>query len=64
MLLLNCVFQVLIACEVTDIAKWISRICFLTLMSTDGDPLDFLDRNWLSVIPSEVIYVDVNLLYG
>lgn len=33
-------------------------------MSTDGDPLHFLDRDWLSVIPSEVIYLDINLLYG
>lgn len=62
MLLFNCVCQVLIACEVTDIAKWIRRICFLTLMSTDGDPLDFLDRDWLSVIPSEVIYPNIHLL--
>lgn len=56
LLLFNCVGQVLIAREVTDLAKWISRICFLTLMSTDRNPLDFLNRDWLSVIPTEVIF--------
>lgn len=50
-----CVCQVLIVSEVTDIAKWISQICFHSLMSSDRDPLDFLDRSWLTVIPSEVM---------
>lgn len=56
------VCQVLIAWGVTDIARWISRICFFTLMSTEKDPLDFLDRDWLSVIPSEVLYPDIHVV--
>lgn len=55
------VCQVLIAWGVTDIARWISRICFFTLMSTEKDPLDFLDRDWLSVISSEVLYPDIHV---
>ncbi|KAM7391226.1 hypothetical protein PAMP_021930 [Pampus punctatissimus] len=47
------VVQVLIVSEVLEIAEWISRICFLSLMSSDVDPLSYLDRDWLSVIPSQ-----------
>ncbi|XP_056889972.1 protein shortage in chiasmata 1 ortholog isoform X2 [Takifugu flavidus] len=54
--------KVLIAWGVTDIARWISRICFFTLMSTEKDPLDFLDRDWLSVIPSEVLCPDIHVV--
>lgn len=50
-----CVCQVLIGSEMTDIAKWISQICFHSLMNSDRDPVDFLDRGWLTVIPSEVM---------
>lgn len=50
-----CVCQVLIVSEVTDIAKWITQICFHSLMNSDRDPLDVLDRSWLTVIPSEVM---------
>lgn len=46
--------QVLIVPEVVDVAKWISQICFHSLMASDGDPLHFLDRSWLTVIPSKV----------
>lgn len=46
--------QVLIVPEVVDVAKWISQICFHSLMASDRDPLHFLDRSWLTVTPSEV----------
>ncbi|XP_078105996.1 protein shortage in chiasmata 1 ortholog [Sander vitreus] len=45
--------KVLIVSEVTEIAKWISQICFQSLMASKKDPLDYLDRDWLTVIPSE-----------
>ncbi|XP_053277060.1 protein shortage in chiasmata 1 ortholog [Pleuronectes platessa] len=45
--------KVLIVSEVCEIAKWISRICFHSLMSSDRDPLSFLNRDWLTVIPSQ-----------
>lgn len=61
-LLIYYVCQVLIAWGVTDIARWISRICFFTLMSTEKDPLEFLDRDWLSVIPSEVLCPDIHVV--
>ncbi|XP_042276574.1 protein shortage in chiasmata 1 ortholog isoform X3 [Thunnus maccoyii] len=47
------VVQVLIVSEVLEIAKWISQICFLSLMSSDKDPLSYLDRDWLVVMPSQ-----------
>ncbi|XP_053181467.1 protein shortage in chiasmata 1 ortholog [Scomber japonicus] len=46
--------KVLIVSEVLEIAKWISQICFLSLMSSDRDPLSYLDRDWLAVTPSQV----------
>lgn len=48
------VFQVLIVPDVLEIAKWISQICFHSLMSSDRDPLSYLDRDWLMVMPSQV----------
>ncbi|XP_070759887.1 protein shortage in chiasmata 1 ortholog [Enoplosus armatus] len=45
--------KVLIVSEVMEIAKWISQICFHSLMASDRDPLTCLDRDWLTVIPSE-----------
>ncbi|XP_034025485.1 protein shortage in chiasmata 1 ortholog-like [Thalassophryne amazonica] len=45
--------KVLIVTEVLEIAKWISQICFHTLMTTDRDPVRYLDRDWLTVLPSE-----------
>ncbi|XP_044051343.1 protein shortage in chiasmata 1 ortholog [Siniperca chuatsi] len=45
--------KVLIVSEVVEIAKWISQICFHSLMASDRDPLNCLDRDWLTVIPSE-----------
>uniref|UniRef100_A0A8P4GRS3 Protein shortage in chiasmata 1 ortholog n=1 Tax=Dicentrarchus labrax TaxID=13489 RepID=A0A8P4GRS3_DICLA len=45
--------KVLIVSEVMEIAKWISQICFHSLMVTDRDPPHYLDRDWLTVIPSE-----------
>lgn len=46
--------QVLIVSGESEIAMWISRICFLSLMSSDRDPVDYLDRDWLAVKPSQV----------
>ncbi|XP_070689528.1 protein shortage in chiasmata 1 ortholog [Pempheris klunzingeri] len=48
--------KVLIVSEVVEIAKWISQICFHSLMANERDPVSYLDRDWLTVIPSEVIY--------
>ncbi|KAF7663472.1 hypothetical protein LDENG_00210570 [Lucifuga dentata] len=45
--------KVLIVPEVLEIAKWISQICFHSLMASNRDPLSYLDRDWLTVIPSE-----------
>ncbi|XP_029915556.1 protein shortage in chiasmata 1 ortholog [Myripristis murdjan] len=45
--------KVLIASEVQEIAKWISQICFHSLTAGDRDPLHYLDRDWLAVMPSE-----------
>lgn len=53
--LFACVFQTLIVSEMEDVAKWISRICFRSLINSDRDPLDVLDRSRFAVIPSEVM---------
>ncbi|XP_056233081.1 protein shortage in chiasmata 1 ortholog isoform X2 [Seriola aureovittata] len=45
--------KVLIVSEVLEIAQWISRICFHSLMSSDMDPLSYLNRDWLTVMPSQ-----------
>ncbi|KAM9811033.1 protein shortage in chiasmata 1 ortholog [Neosynchiropus ocellatus] len=45
--------KVLIVGEVLDVARWICRICFLSMMSIDHDPDGFLDRAWLTVTPSQ-----------
>ncbi|XP_034081149.1 protein shortage in chiasmata 1 ortholog isoform X1 [Gymnodraco acuticeps] len=45
--------KVLMLSDVMEISKWISRICFHSLMASERDPHDFLDRDWLAVIPSE-----------
>ncbi|XP_037632604.1 protein shortage in chiasmata 1 ortholog isoform X2 [Sebastes umbrosus] len=45
--------KVLLVFEVTEIAKWISQICFHSLMASEKDPLNYLHRDWLTVIPSE-----------
>uniref|UniRef100_A0A3B4VK97 Shortage in chiasmata 1 n=1 Tax=Seriola dumerili TaxID=41447 RepID=A0A3B4VK97_SERDU len=45
--------KVLIVSEVLEIAQWISRICFHSLMSSDRDPLCYLNRDWLTVMPSQ-----------
>ncbi|XP_074525765.1 protein shortage in chiasmata 1 ortholog [Halichoeres trimaculatus] len=47
--------KVLIVPEVLEVAKWISQICLHSLMSSDRDPVEYLDKDWLAVIPSEVI---------
>lgn len=43
--------------DLVELARWISQICFHSLMASDRDPLDYLDRDWLTLIPSEVIYL-------
>ncbi|KAJ8006029.1 hypothetical protein DPEC_G00124010 [Dallia pectoralis] len=45
--------KVVILSQVVDIAKWICQIAFHTLLSSDRDTLQYLDREWLSVLPSE-----------
>ncbi|KAM8866227.1 protein shortage in chiasmata 1 ortholog [Synchiropus picturatus] len=45
--------KVVIVGEVLDVARWICRICFLSMMSNDHDPIGFLDRAWLTVTPSK-----------
>ncbi|XP_056134719.1 protein shortage in chiasmata 1 ortholog [Lampris incognitus] len=45
--------KVLIESEVVEVARWISRICFNSLMTSDIEPFSYLDRDWLAVMPSE-----------
>ncbi|XP_036953332.1 protein shortage in chiasmata 1 ortholog isoform X4 [Acanthopagrus latus] len=45
--------KVLIVSELMEIANWISRICFHSLMADDRDPVHYMDRDWLTVIPSK-----------
>ncbi|XP_041854382.1 protein shortage in chiasmata 1 ortholog isoform X2 [Melanotaenia boesemani] len=45
--------KVLIVSEVFEMATFINQICFTTLMSSDRDPLSYLNRDWLNVIPSQ-----------
>ncbi|XP_028269790.1 protein shortage in chiasmata 1 ortholog [Parambassis ranga] len=45
--------KVLIAADVLEIAQWISQICFHSLMSSDRDPPSYLNRDWLTVMPSQ-----------
>lgn len=40
--------------EEEDTARWIYQIAYHTMMSSEGDPQSYLDREWLSVLPSEV----------
>jgi len=48
--------QVLIVSEVIEIAKWIRQICFHSLTAGEKDRLSYLDRDWLSAIPSQVMH--------
>ncbi|XP_061836348.1 protein shortage in chiasmata 1 ortholog isoform X1 [Nerophis lumbriciformis] len=41
--------RVLIASEVSEVARWVNQICFLSLMSSGQDPVTYLDRDWLAV---------------
>uniref|UniRef100_A0AAQ5WVV6 Protein shortage in chiasmata 1 ortholog n=1 Tax=Amphiprion ocellaris TaxID=80972 RepID=A0AAQ5WVV6_AMPOC len=45
--------KVLIVSEVLEMAKWISQICFHSLMSSNRDLLSYLNRDWLSVMLSQ-----------
>ncbi|XP_077376901.1 protein shortage in chiasmata 1 ortholog isoform X2 [Festucalex cinctus] len=45
--------KVLIASEVSEVARWVNRICFLSLMSSCRDPAGYLERDWLAVMPSQ-----------
>ncbi|XP_035234761.1 protein shortage in chiasmata 1 ortholog isoform X2 [Anguilla anguilla] len=45
--------KVLIVAEASHLARCIQRISHQTLLSSGRDPLAWLDRDWLSVLPSE-----------
>ncbi|XP_078808483.1 protein shortage in chiasmata 1 ortholog isoform X4 [Oryzias latipes] len=45
--------KVLLVSEVTEVARSINRICFTAMMTSDGDPVGYLNRDWLTVIPSQ-----------
>ncbi|XP_065818117.1 protein shortage in chiasmata 1 ortholog [Labrus bergylta] len=45
--------KVLIVSNVVEVTKWISKICFHSLMSSDRDPVEYLSRDWLTLLPSE-----------
>nr|XP_057927401.1 protein shortage in chiasmata 1 ortholog isoform X2 [Doryrhamphus excisus] len=45
----NLEVKVLLASEVLEVAKWVNRICFLSLMSSSQDPVSYLGRDWLAV---------------
>ncbi|KAK2837948.1 hypothetical protein Q5P01_015160 [Channa striata] len=45
--------KVLLVSDVLEVAKSISQICFHSLMSSDRDPFSYLNRDWLSVTPSQ-----------
>ncbi|XP_032434928.1 protein shortage in chiasmata 1 ortholog [Xiphophorus hellerii] len=45
--------KVLIVSEVLEMAEFINQICFSSLMSKYGDPVSYLDRDWLTVSPSQ-----------
>ncbi|XP_072242952.1 protein shortage in chiasmata 1 ortholog [Leuresthes tenuis] len=45
--------KVLMVSEVFEMAKFINQVCFTSLMSSDKDPLSYLNRDWLTVIPSQ-----------
>ncbi|XP_055367768.1 protein shortage in chiasmata 1 ortholog isoform X2 [Betta splendens] len=53
--------KVLIVSDVLEIAKWINQICFHSLMLSDRDPLSYLNRDWVTVTPSEVKTTSQNL---
>ncbi|XP_073808058.1 protein shortage in chiasmata 1 ortholog isoform X3 [Danio rerio] len=45
--------KVLLVCEEEEIASYIYQICLQTLMTSKRDVLSWLDRDWLSVQPTE-----------
>ncbi|XP_063050459.1 uncharacterized protein LOC134445312 [Engraulis encrasicolus] len=45
--------KVLVVSEEEQLARWIYQIAQHTMMSSERDPLAYLDRDWLSVVPSE-----------
>lgn len=53
-------FQVLLAYEEEEIARYIYRISVHTLMSSNRDALSILDRDWISVQTTEVLLFDHN----
>ncbi|XP_077479584.1 uncharacterized protein shoc1 isoform X1 [Stigmatopora argus] len=44
--------KVLIATEVLEVARWVNRICFLSLMSSKRDISIYLERDWLAITSS------------
>ncbi|KAG7221310.1 hypothetical protein INR49_017377 [Caranx melampygus] len=47
------IIQVLMVSDMLEVAKWISQICFHSLMHSDRDPLSSCNRDWLTVMPSQ-----------
>ncbi|XP_054630327.1 protein shortage in chiasmata 1 ortholog isoform X2 [Dunckerocampus dactyliophorus] len=45
--------KVLLSSEVFEVAKWVNRICFLSLMSSAQDPVSYLERDWLALTCSQ-----------
>ncbi|XP_041956587.1 uncharacterized protein LOC121715211 isoform X3 [Alosa sapidissima] len=45
--------KVLVVSEEEDIARWIYQIAHHSMMSSEADPQSYLDREWLSVLPSQ-----------
>ncbi|KAM9744598.1 uncharacterized protein shoc1 [Menidia menidia] len=61
--------KVLIVSEVLEMANFINHICFTALMSSDSDPLSYLTRDWLTVMPSQEeeslsLFPSINPLVG
>ncbi|CAG5925155.1 unnamed protein product [Menidia menidia] len=61
--------KVLIVSEVLEMANFINHICFTALMSSDRDPLSYLTRDWLTVMPSQEeeslsLFPSINPLVG
>lgn len=49
--------QVFLVCDVADIAGCVYRICLHTLLNSERSVCSWLDRDWFSVLPTEVVCV-------
>ncbi|MCI4392345.1 hypothetical protein PGIGA_G00145020 [Pangasianodon gigas] len=45
--------KVLLAYDVADVARCVHRVCLHTLLSSQRDVCNWLDREWFSVLPTE-----------